>query len=140
MSELGNKVNEYLKNVRTVSLATCNQGKPTCRIMELQKVEEGLSLLFVAHKSTPKIEQINKCNDACIVSSNLETLRDIRLFGKLETSSEMEMKKIVWKDSLKKYFADGINDPELIVIKFIPENIEYRDMATGSFIPETESI
>lgn len=138
MSNIKNKVKDFLGSVETVSVATCRDNKPHCRIMEIQKVEEDLKIWFVAHKSSPKIGQIGISHDACIVAFNQQTIRDIRLFGKLETHFDMERKKNVWKDSLDAYFKDGMNDPELTVIVFTPEKLEYRDMKSGGIAPEVE--
>ena len=107
MSNVSDKVYEYLKSVKTVSVATCNSGKPSCRIMEIQGVGKDLKISFVAQKSTPKIEQIDKCQDACIVSYNSEIFRDIRLFGKVDTFDDMDTKKSVWRDELNNYFPKG---------------------------------
>ncbi len=140
MSDVKAKTRNYLDSVKTVSLATCMDNKPSCRIMEIQKVEDDLKILFVAHKSSPKVAQISKDSNACIVSFNDETVRDIRLFGRVEVLIDMEAKKYVWKEELEPYFQGGINDPELTVLKFIPERLEYRDMKAGGLFPEVENL
>jgi len=140
MSDVKTKTRDYLDSVKTVSLATCMDNKPSCRIMEIQKVEDDLKIWFAAHKSSPKIAQINKTSNVCIVSFNDETARDIRLFGKIEVLIDMEAKKYVWKEELEPYFQGGINDPELTVLKFIPERLEYRDMKAGALFPEVENL
>ncbi len=91
-------------------------------------------------KSSSKITQINKVSNVCIVSFNDETARDIRLFGKIEILVDMKTKKYIWNEGLEPYFQSRINDPELTVLKFIPERLEYRDMKTGSLLPEVEDL
>ncbi len=140
MSDVKMKTQQYLDSVKTVSLATCMDNKTSCRIMAIQKVEDDLKILFVAHKSSPKMEQINKNSSVCIVSFNEETAKDIRLFGKIEVLIDMETKKYVWNEELGPYFQGGINDPELTVLKFIPKRLEYRDMKAGGFLPEVENL
>ncbi len=140
MSNVKDKTRDYLDTVKTVSVATCKDNKPSCRIMEVQKVEDDLKIWFVSHKSSPKVEHVNINSNACIVSFNSETSRDIRLFGRLEAFEDMETKKCVWKDELAQYFQGGINDPELTVLKFSPERIEFRDMKSGGILPEVECL
>ncbi len=140
MSDVKTKTGDYLNTVKTVSLATSMESKPSCRIMEIQKVDNDLKIWFVAHKSSPKIAQIGKNSGVCIVSFNEETVRDIRLYGKIEVLVNMETKKYVWNDGLEPYFSGGINDPELTVLKFIPERLEYRDMKAGGLFPEIENL
>ncbi|MCP4255065.1 MAG: pyridoxamine 5'-phosphate oxidase family protein [Candidatus Scalindua sp.] len=140
MSDVKTKTRDYLDSVKTVSLATSMESKPSCRIMEIQKVEDDLKILFVAHKSSSKMEQIEKNSSVCIVSFNEETVRDIRLFGKIEVLLDMETKKYVWNEGLEPYFPGGINDPELTVLKFNPEKLEYRDMKVGGLLPEIENL
>ncbi len=140
MSVVIAKTRKYLDSVKTVSLATCMDNKPSCRIMEIQKVEDDLKILFVAHKSSPKIAQIKKNSNVCIISFNDETARNIRLFGRIEVLINMEAKKYIWKEELEPYFQGSINDPELTVLKFIPERLEFRDMKTGGLLPEVENL
>jgi general stress protein 26 len=52
----------------------------------------------------------------------------------------MDTKKRVWRDELAPYFQGGINDPELTVLKFSPERIEFRDMKSGGLLPEVECL
>lgn len=139
MSNVKSKTRDYLGTVKTVSLATCMDDKPSRRIMEIQKVDD-LKIWFVSHKSFPKMEQIDKNNSACIISFNNETFRDVRLSGTIEVFEDMETKKYIWKEELDAYFQDGINDPELTVLKFIPERLEYRDMKSGGLLPEVENV
>ena len=140
MSNIKSKMRDYLGTVKTVSLATCMDDKPSCRIMEIQKVDDDLKIWFVSHKSSPKMEQIDKNNSACIISFNNEKFRDVRLSGTIEVFEDMETKKYIWKEELAAYFQDGINDPELTVLKFIPERLEYRDMKSGGLLPEVENV
>ena len=140
MSEVKNKVLEFLGTVKTVSVATSIENKPHCRIMEIQKLDSDLKLWFVARKSSQKMEQINDSDEACIVAFNVNSARDIRLYGIIDTSTDMESKNYVWNDNLNNYFAEGINDPELIVLKFCPKKLEYRDMKTGGIMPEVENL
>lgn len=42
MSDVKTKTWNYLDYVKTVSLATCTDNNPSCRIMEIQKVEDDL--------------------------------------------------------------------------------------------------
>ncbi|MDR4508372.1 MAG: pyridoxamine 5'-phosphate oxidase family protein [Candidatus Brocadiaceae bacterium] len=141
MSDIKKKIKEFFTTVKIVSVSTCIGNKPSCRIMEVQKVEENLKLFFATHKSSPKVEYIQKNNNVCIVSRNTETLMDIRLFGTCRLAVDMETKKSIWRDELAPYFLDGgIDDPDLAVLVFTPERIEYRDSKTGSLNPEVENL
>ncbi len=140
MSDVKTKIRDFFGSVKTVSVATCMKNGPSCRIMEIQKVEDDLKLWFVSHKSSPKEEQIHHCKSACIVSFDNETSTDIRLFGTFTIHEDMETKKCIWKDELSQYFQGGVNDPELTVLKFTPEKLEYRDMKSGGLLPEVENV
>ncbi|MBM4054893.1 MAG: hypothetical protein FJ264_09550, partial [Planctomycetes bacterium] len=54
MSDVKAKVKEFLASVNKVAVATCINNVPSCRIMEVQKAGEDLTLWFVTHKSSPK--------------------------------------------------------------------------------------
>ncbi len=140
MADVKTKIRDYLETVKTVSVATCMDNGPSCRIMEIQKVEDDLKIWFVFHRSSPKGEQIRQCKSACIVSFDSESATDIRIFGIFEIYDDVETRKCIWKDELTAYFQEGVNDPELAVLKFTPEKLEYRDMKKGSLMPELEYV
>ncbi len=140
MSDVKSNIKEHLSTVKTVSVATSMDDKPSCRMMELQKVDEDLKIWFVTHNNSSKVKQLNKNSSACIVSSNSNTAKDIRLYGKLDVYTDMETKKYIWKDDLKQYFNVGITDPLLTVLKFSPKRLEFRDFKKGSIFPEVENL
>ena len=90
MSDVKSKTMGYLGTVKTVSLATCIENKPSCRIMEIQKVDDDLRIWFVSHKSSPKMEQIDKT--IAPVLSPL-TMRHLKTSGFLERSKFLK----IWK-------------------------------------------
>ena len=106
--------------------------------MQIQKITEDLKIWFASYKNSAKIQQIERVHEACIVASNEETAKDVRLFGKMETFSDLESKKSIWQDELKQFFSGGVDDPTFTVIVFSPEKIEYRDMKKGDLQPEEE--
>jgi general stress protein 26 len=109
--------------------------------MEVQKVNDDLTLLLATHKSCPKVEYIQKDNNVCIVARNIDTLMDVRLFGTCKVSVDMETKKSIWRDVLTPYFRNGgVDDPDFAVLIFTPTRIEYRDSKTGSLSPEMEML
>ena len=141
MSDIKKEIRNFFQSVRIVSLSTCSDNKPSCRIMEVQKVNDDLTLLLATHKSSPKIEYIQKDNNVCIVARNTDTLMDVRLFGTCEVSVDMETKKSIWRDALAPYFLNGgVDDPALAVLIFTPTRIEYRDSKTGHLNPEVEML
>ena len=107
MSDIKEKIRDFFQSVRIVSVFTCSDNKPSCRIMEVQKVNDDLTLLLATHKSSPKVEYIQKDNNVCIVARNIDTLMDVRLFGTCEVSVDMETRKSIWRDALAPYFRNG---------------------------------
>ena len=138
MSNVKMKVKEFLASVNKAAVATCNNNAPSCRIMEVQKVEDNLTLWFVTHKNSPKVCHIQKGSEVCIVAHKEHAHMDIRLTGKCEVFTDMETKKSLWNKKLAPFFKDGINDPDMAVLKFTPKKVEYRDITPGSLNPETE--
>jgi len=138
MSNVKAKVKEFLASVNKVAVATCINNVPSCRIMEVQKAGEDLTLWFVTHKSSPKVDHIKKGSEVCIVAHKEHAHMDIRLTGKCEVLTDMGTKKTVWHEKLSPFFKKGIDDPDLAVLKFTPKKAEYRDITTGSLYPEME--
>ncbi|MBI5309241.1 MAG: pyridoxamine 5'-phosphate oxidase family protein [Planctomycetes bacterium] len=104
MSDVRMKVKEFLASVNKAAVATCNNNAPSCRIMEVQKVEDDLTLWFVTHKNSPKVDHIQKGSEVCIVAHKEHAHMDIRLTGKCEVFTDMETKKSVWNKKLSPFF------------------------------------
>ena len=82
MSNVKKNVKEVLDSVKNVTVATCLDCKPFCRVMQIQKVTEDLKIWFASYKNSPKVHQIDSVHEACLVASNEKTVKDVRLFGK----------------------------------------------------------
>ena len=100
MSVVKTKTRNYLDSVKTVSLATCMDNKPSCRIMEIQKVEDDLKILFVTHKSSQKIAQIKKSSNVCIISFKMKQLEISDFLEGLKSLSIWKQRNIYGKRNL----------------------------------------
>ncbi|MBF0273770.1 MAG: pyridoxamine 5'-phosphate oxidase family protein [Nitrospinae bacterium] len=140
MSGVKNKIKVFFKNVHTTSIATCLNNEPSCRVMEIQKVEDNLTLWFVSHKNSNKIKHLRENSKVSIADYDHVTHCDIRMFGNMTILEDQETKDAVWTDHLSQYFKGGSSDPDYCVLKFTPNQLEYRDMKANGFEPEIENL
>ena len=116
---------DLVKNQNVSTLSTVEDGKTWARVLVHARVDDDFTVWYSTSSLSNKIRQIRKNNKVCI--SMYQGKREIRIFGKAELFENPETKREMWKDEMKDYFKGGKDDPDYMVIKVTPEEIEYRD-------------
>lgn len=132
---LKDKIAEVIDNAKLGSVATIKDGKPWVRYMVIQH-DENLDCYSSSFASSRKVEQINKDENIHITiggDANDFSKPYLNIQATAQVLSDLETKKKIWTDHLKKYFS-GPEDPNYVVIKYLPQFIEY--MIPGSMQPE----
>ena len=133
--ELKNKILKVLNEYPIGAVATMKDGKPWVRYM-VMKPGDDLALFSTSFASARKVGQIKK-NSTINVAFGADRknwmIPYINVDGTAEVLTDIETKKKCWDDHLKQFFK-GPEDPNYVVIKVIPESIEY--MNPGVFEPE----
>ena len=118
-----------LKNTlgRSVTLATIGaEGYPDLRPLALC-AHDGLdSLWFGTARTTRKVAQL-KDNPHCTVHVlGEEGGMEFRLFGSMKLLNDSASRRRIWQDEFLRYFPDGVDSPELLVLQLVAVRGEYR--------------
>jgi general stress protein 26 len=107
------------------AIATVQEGKPAVRHMAVTG-QEDLSLIGATRKDSRKVEQIKKNPDVALAIWSGKNFGDpyIMIQGKAKVHDDLETKKKFWSPMLETYFQKPEN-PDYVVLKFIPKRIEY---------------
>ncbi len=107
------------------AIATVNEGKPAVRHMALMG-QEDLSLIGATRKDSRKVEQIKKTPDVALAIWSGKKFSDpyVMIQGQAKVHDDLETKKKFWSPMLEPYFQKPEN-PDYVVLKFIPKRIEY---------------
>ncbi len=110
---------------RVVAVATVLEGNPAVRFMALFGLDD-LSLIGATMKSSRKVEQIKKNPAVALSIWSGKNFSDpyVIIQCKGSVHEDLETKRKFWNPKLEAYFQKPEN-PEYVVIKFVPQRIEY---------------
>jgi general stress protein 26 len=103
------------------------------RPMSTQKVEDDGSLWFFSEKGSDKNQHIQSDNRVQLFYSNKGSSEYLSLYGRATIMQDAAKAKDMWSPWVKTWF-DGPDDPELTLIKIIPEQGYYWDTKDGKIV------
>ena len=121
---LKDQIFKFIGGEHIAAVATISADKPAVRLMALVGLED-LNLIGVTMKNSRKVAQIKK-NPAVQLSIWAGERSDpyILIQCKAEVHEDLDTKKKFWDPRMETYFQKS-DDPNYVVLKFIPERIEY---------------
>jgi len=107
------------------ALATVDGGRPAVRFLAMAGMED-LTLVGATMKSSRKVAQIKTNPNAAISIWSGKNFSDpyVMIWGKASIFDDLQTKKKFWDRGLEPYFQTPEN-PEYVVLKLVPERIEY---------------
>jgi general stress protein 26 len=126
---LKEKILAVMGGVHVAAIATIADGRPAVRFMALTGFED-TSLVGATVKSSRKVQQLKKNQDAALSIWSCREYSDpyIVIQAKGTIHEDFATKKKYWDPMLEPFFRSPEN-PDYVVLKFIPERIEYYDMS-----------
>ncbi|MGN6646570.1 MAG: pyridoxamine 5'-phosphate oxidase family protein [Cytophaga sp.] len=131
-----NKLVELVKDVKTCMLITIEKytdilsGRP----MSIADIEKDGTMWFFTKTTSEKIDAIeqNKQISLAIVNENKNIY--LMINGRAELSYNYTKMKDLWSPVMKAWFPQGLEDPDMILIKVIPEDVSYWDSSASKMI------
>lgn len=123
------KAREFAQSAHVSVLATVSpEGQARARVMENARVDDDFTIWYVTDANSPKMQDIGHQPHVTVVMSNYQVKRDIRYYGNISVVTDQAIKDSFWKDAYQVYFKAGKTDPAYVILKFVPDSIEYRDI------------
>jgi general stress protein 26 len=122
---LKEKIIQVITGSHVAAVATLSEGKPEVRFIVLEG-QPDLSLVGATMKATRKVQQIRK-NPVVGISiwSGKEYSDPYIVFrGKAEIHEDLQTKTKYWNPMYEMFFK-SVDNPDYVVIRFIPGEIEY---------------
>jgi general stress protein 26 len=122
---LKDNILEVLRGEHVAAVATVTDGRPAVRFMALVG-QDDLSLIGGTMRSSRKVEQIRKNPEVALSIWSGKSYTDpyVLIQSKAEVHEDLETKKKFWDPKLEPYFRNPEN-PDYVVLKFVPQRIEY---------------
>lgn len=122
------KVAELVKDARIAMLTTMtSDGKHLARPMALQEVEFDGDLWFFVEDDSDKVIEIQANPSVNVSFSNQKNTAWTSIAGTAEIVHDKAKAKELWSPVLNAWFPDGLDSPNLALIKVHADSAEYWD-------------
>jgi general stress protein 26 len=124
------KLSELMKGIRFAMFTTVEEdGTLHSRPMATQEVEFDGDLWFFTHISAPKVWETQQHRQVSVTFEDPGKNKFISTSGVAQLILDREKMQQLWKPALKVFFGQGLEDPDLGLIKVSVEKAEYWDSA-----------
>ena len=93
-------------------------GWPDLRVLLIATKDGVESIWFATSTDSPKIAELKQNPKAVLYGYELEPMAEFRLFGNVELLNDPASRRKAWQDDFTQYFPDGVDSPEMIVLRF----------------------
>lgn len=127
-SETITRLGELIKDIRMAMLTTVeDDGSLRSRPMATQEEEFDGDLWFFTQASSPKVGDIEHERKVNVVYAAPDKQRYVSISGSAQIVRDPQKMKQLWKPILKAWFPDGLEDPDLALLKVNAQKAEYWD-------------
>jgi general stress protein 26 len=102
-------------------------GRLRSRPMATQRKEFDGTLWFFTKIASDKVEDVEDKGDVSVTYVNADKNLYIAIQGKATVMRDLEMMEEQWHNGLTNWFPQGLDDPELAIMKVEVQNAEYWD-------------
>lgn len=134
-AEARTKAEAILRSLPGLSVATNGEnGYPDLRALAIGHVDDVQTIWFSTSSCSKKLKELAADPRATLYGFDMQSMGEFRLFGSFEVRTDTESRKKVWKDEYKAYWPDGIDSPNMTVLKFTTKSGIYASFGeTGTF-------
>jgi len=123
------KLRELIGGIKVAMLTTVDpdSGRLHTRPMATQRKEFDGTLWFFTELQAEKVEEIQEVPDVVVSYVDQDKNLFISASGTATVQRDLEMMEDLWYNGLRAWFPDGLDNPQLGLIKITVEHAEYWD-------------
>jgi general stress protein 26 len=129
------KIRDLIKGISFAMLTTVDEdGSLRSRPMQTQETEFNGELWFFTSASSAKVDEVQSDRRVNVSYSDPDDNRYVSLSGTATLVRDREKIKELWKPILKAWFPDGLEDPDLALLRVKVEKAEYWDSPSSKMV------
>ena len=129
------KLAELIKDIKMAMLTTVDDdGSLRSRPMASQKIEFDGNLWFFTRASSAKVDEIDKHVEVNVSYADPGSNTYVSVSGKAQTLRDEAKAKELWNPMLKAWFPQGLEDPDLALLRVHVEKAEYWDSPSSTLV------
>lgn len=133
--EANTKISELVKETDICMFCTNLTESPlSTRPMSTQGVDEDGTIWFFSDRNSHKDHEIKADNRVQLIYADTSKQHYLTLFGRAEEQRDQAKIDALWTPIVKTWWQGGKDDPNLMLIKFTPEEGYYWDTKHGKMV------
>lgn len=129
------KLSHLIKDIEVAMMTTTSEdGGLHSRPMATQKTDFDGDLWFFTNNRSGKILALKKDQNVNLSYASPEHNRYLSVSGRAEVVNNKQKAKELWSPVLKAWFPEGVDDPELTLIRVSVESAEYWDAPSNTLV------
>jgi general stress protein 26 len=129
------KLNALIKDIDFAMMTTVDtDGVLRSRPMSTQDAEFDGDLWFFTSDKTHKTEEIERDNRVNLSYANPDDNVYVSVSGTAEISKDRRKMEELWNPVLKAWFPDGLDQPDICLLKVGVEQAEYWDSSSSTIV------
>ena len=128
------KLKGMLEDIDFCMLTTIDGGKLRSRPMSTQELGENGELWFFTRDNTHKMDEIEADNRVNVAYSKPDDNTYVSVSGSASLSKDRAKMEELWSPILKAWFPDGLEDPNICLLKVDVEEAEYWESTSSTIV------
>ncbi len=125
-------LNDKIKGIRIAMMTTAEpNGVLRSRPMATQDIEFDGDLWFFTHASAPKVDDVESHQQVNLSYAKPGDNLFVSVSGTAQLVRDRQKMQDLWKPLLKAWFPNGLEDPDLALLKVTVDSAEYWDAPSG---------
>ena len=121
-------IRELTAGHKVVGFITIGEdGAPNCRAMMTQEAEPDMDLWFAARMDSEKVDELRKNPRVGLYYYNPQDWSYATIGGTVAVIQDEARFKKYWKDEWRRWFPNGPDDPNAILLKVDADVVTYED-------------
>ena len=127
---------DMVKDVRICMMITNEKDAEhlSGRPMAINKIDDDGTMWFFTKASSHKVEELNDRKSVAIAIANEGNSNYLMINGTANLVNDKAKMKELWGSLMNAWFPLGLKDPDMTLIKVIPEEVNYWDSNSSKMI------
>ena len=129
------KLGELIEDIKIAMLTTVEEdGSLRSRPMGTQQVEFDGDLWFFTAASAPKVGEVQRERQVNLSYADADSQRYVSVSGSAQLVRDRRKIEQLWNPIFRAWFPQGLEDPDLALLKVTVERAEYWDAPSGKLV------
>ena len=129
------KLRELIADIETAQLVTMDtDGVMRSRPMATQQIDEEAELWFFTTDYSAKVDNVLVHPEVCVTYADPAKNSYVSVSGKAELVRDREKMRQMWRPILKAWFPQGVDDPDLALLRVDIVDAQYWDSTSSKLV------